>query len=108
MRTRRRENRHRFRGKGAPPQRACERNGRAAYAPTLADVLKVGEHDNAAAPVTPRKLDRPLLTAWPTGYENGQFRIADGGVLLSANGQPTLFIRDHDALHPTANLAQDC
>jgi hypothetical protein len=107
MRRNRRENRHRFRRNAAPSQQACESNGSAARAPSLADVLRVEEYDDAT-PVTPRAIDRPLLTAWPTGYENGQFRIADGGVLLSANGQPTLFIRDHDALHPTANLAQDC
>jgi hypothetical protein len=39
-------------------------------------------------------IDQPLLKAWPAGYRNGRFQITDGGVLLSANGMPTLFIQE--------------
>jgi hypothetical protein len=28
------------------------------------------------------------------GYQNGGFRVVDGGVLLSANGMPMLFLRE--------------
>jgi hypothetical protein len=36
----------------------------------------------------------PLLKAWPAGYEQGAFRVVSGGVLLSAKGMPTLFIKE--------------
>jgi hypothetical protein len=107
MRTRRRENRRRFRGKGAPTQRGCERNGSAAQAPTFADVLKAPEQNAEVAPAAPRLIDQPLLKVWPRGYENGQFRLADGGVLLAAKGQPTLFVRENDAPHPAAEVAEN-
>jgi hypothetical protein len=98
MRMRRRENRRRFRGKGAPAQQACGCNVPVAPAPSLADVLKASEHDDEDAAVAPRMVDQPLLDAWPAGYQNGGFRVVDGGVLLSAKGMPTLFLREAEKL----------
>ena len=40
------------------------------------------------------KDDEPLLKAWPAGYEQGTFRVVDGGVLLTAKGMPTLFLKE--------------
>jgi hypothetical protein len=105
MRIRRRENRRRFRGKGTPPQRGSERferNGSAAPAPTLSDVLREPGHDDGAILEAPRMIDRPLLTAWPAGYQNGGFRVVDVGVLLSARGMPTLFLREAEKLAAAA------
>jgi hypothetical protein len=102
MRPRRRDNRRRFRREGTPPQQASERNGSATRAPSLADVLEASDHDSGTAPVTPRTVDRPLLTTWPAGYQNGGFRVVDGGVLLSAKGMPTLFLRESGNLAAAA------
>jgi len=65
-------------------------------APTLAGVLKAEEPDNEAAPVAPRQAEKPLLKAWPAGYEGGSFRLVPDGVLLSAEGMPPLFIKEDD------------
>jgi hypothetical protein len=102
MRPRRRENRRRFRREGAPSQQGCERNGSAAHAPSLADVLREPGHDDEDAPMALRMVDRPLLTAWPAGYENGGFRVVAGGVMLSAKGMPTLFLREAGKLAAAA------
>jgi hypothetical protein len=40
----------------------------------------------------PMAIDKPILKKWPTAYENGSFRVVDGGVLLFAKGMPTLKI----------------
>jgi hypothetical protein len=64
-------------------------------AASLADVLRTLEHkDGEASPVTPRAAGRPMLEKWPAGYENGSFRVVDGGVLLFAKGKPVLRIED--------------
>ena len=52
--------------------------------------------DNEAAPVAPRQAEKPLLKAWPAGYEGGSFRLVPDGVLLSAEGMPPLFIKEDD------------
>jgi hypothetical protein len=49
-----------------------------------------------------RMVDQPLLEKWPAGYENGGFRVVDGGVLLSAKGMPTLFLREAEKLPAAA------
>jgi hypothetical protein len=46
------------------------------------------------------KPSQPLLDAWPAGYERGSFRIVSGGVLLSAEGMPTLRIEDDGGIVP--------
>ena len=53
----------------------------ASQAPTLAGVLKDGEPDIEAAPLTPRprQVEKPLLKTWPAGYEKGSFRLVPGG-----------------------------
>ena len=61
---------------------------------TLAAVMKAEEPDNEAAPVEPRQAEKPLLKAWPPGYEKGSFRLVPGGVLLSAEGMPVLMIEE--------------
>jgi hypothetical protein len=76
-------------------------NESAARAPSLADVLRVEEHDDATL-VTLRAIDRPLLHAWPAGYQNGGFRVVDGGALLSTKGMPTLFLREAEKLAAAA------
>jgi len=63
-------------------------------APTLAGVMKAEEPDNEAAPVAPRQAEKPLLKAWPAGYEGGSFRLVPGGVILSAEGMPVLRIEE--------------
>jgi hypothetical protein len=72
------------------------------HAPSLADVLKASEHEDEDAAVAPRMVDRPLLEKWPAGYENGGFRVVDGGALLSAKGMPTLFLREAEKLAAAA------
>jgi hypothetical protein len=72
------------------------------HAPSVADVLKTSEHDDEDAPVAPRMVYQPLLEKWPAGYENGGFRVVDGGVLLSAKGMPTLFLREAGKLAAAA------
>jgi hypothetical protein len=47
-------------------------------------------------------VDQPLLEKWPAGYENGGFRVVEGGVLLSAKGMPTLFLREVETLAAAA------
>jgi hypothetical protein len=42
------------------------------------------------------------LEKWPAGYENGGFRVVDGGALLSAKGMPTLFLREAEMLAAAA------
>jgi hypothetical protein len=48
-----------------------------------------------------RKIDQPLLEAWPAGYEHGSFRLCGDGVLLSAKGKPTLQLDGSDATDTT-------
>jgi len=70
------------------------RNGSAARAPTFADVLKSEEPDPDVTPAAPRQADKPLLEAWPPGYEKGGFRLVPGGVLIFAKGRPALRIEE--------------
>jgi hypothetical protein len=72
------------------------------HAPSLGDVLKAPEHEDEDPPVASRMVDQPLLEKWPAGYENGGFRVVDGGVLLSAKGMPTLFLREAENLAAAA------
>jgi hypothetical protein len=57
---------------------------------------KKPEETERHAPV--RKIDQPLLAVWPAGYEQGAFRVVSGGVLLTAKGMPTLFLREAERL----------
>jgi hypothetical protein len=66
----------------------------------IAFCLKASEHDDEDAPVAPRMVDQSLLEKWPAGYES--FRVVPGGVLLSAKGMPTLFLREAEKLPAAA------
>jgi hypothetical protein len=90
---------HRFWGRSKPSH---AQNG--AQAATLAGVLRAQEHkDDESAPVMPRAADRPILNKWPAGYENGSFRVVDGGVLLFAKGKPVLRIGESGQINPQNN-----
>jgi hypothetical protein len=67
------------------------------HAPSLAS-----GHEDEDAPAAPRMVDQPLLEKWPAGYENGGFRVVDGGVLLSAKGMRTLFLSEAGKLPAAA------
>jgi hypothetical protein len=64
----------------------------------LAKVL--AGHESKEAHPEPRSRPKPLLKAWPKGYEGGSFRVVDGGVLLFAKGKPTLKIEDSGTVPP--------
>ncbi len=90
------------------PVQDCALNVSASQAaPTLAGVMKAEEPDNEAAPVAPRQAEKPLLKAWPAGYEGGSFRLVPDGVLLSAEGMPPLFIKEDDGRNPGAPKRMD-
>jgi hypothetical protein len=77
------------------------------HAPSLADVLKASEHDDEDAAVVPRMVDQPLLEKWSAGYENGGFRVVDGGALLSVKGMPTLFLSEAEKLAAAAEKCRE-
>jgi hypothetical protein len=45
------------------------------------------------APPKPRLQCKPLLEAWPKGYEHGGFRLDGDAVLIFAQGKPTLRLK---------------
>ncbi|MGA7329418.1 MAG: hypothetical protein WBX25_34290 [Rhodomicrobium sp.] len=91
---------HRAEKNRKPPQPVldCALNVSAPQAPTLAGVLKAEEPDIESAPVAPRQAEKPLLKAWPPGYEKGAFRLVPGGVLLSAEGMPVLVLKEAEKI----------
>jgi hypothetical protein len=87
---------HRFWGRS---KSSHAQNG--TQAATLAGVLRTQEHRaDETSPVMPRAADRPILNKWPAGYENGSFRLVDGGVVLFAKGKPTLKIEEGGLVPP--------
>jgi hypothetical protein len=85
----------------AAPQTANEPAATATTrVPTLAAVLAAeGEGKPAHESRGPQKSE-PIMSAFPAGYESGQFRLVPGGVLIAADGMPTLRIEEGEQLSP--------
>jgi hypothetical protein len=76
-------------------------NGSAATAatpvPTLAAIM-AAEGDTAAHEQRGPRNSEAIMSAFPAGYESGNFRLVPGAVLLSAEGRPTLRIEEQEQL----------